>query len=205
MLTLILHIEERKWRSLQSVFRCDCGVEITHIDSCVKFGKVTSCGCQIGRHERHGMARSPEYKNWDAMMQRCLNSKCKDYPQYGGRGIKIHEPWRDFVNFYRYMGNRPTKKHTLGRVDNDGNYEPGNVEWQTPAQQNVNTRGNHMLTYNGETLTISQWCEKTGIPQSALYQRIYYGWSVDKALTQPVRQKKKTNDNRKCKDSDIMG
>lgn len=91
-------------------------------------------------HWRHGESESPEYKSWEMMIQRCTNPNYSAFRYYGHRGITICERWLDFTNFLSDMGKRPTSKHTLGRKDNDGNYEPNNCEWQTRAQQSQNSR-----------------------------------------------------------------
>jgi len=88
---------------------------------------------------KHGMTHTSEYKAWAAMKTRCLNSAYSDYAHYGGRGIKIHQPWvDDFMAFYRYVGPRPSPEHSIDREDNDGHYEPGNVRWATKQQQSAN-------------------------------------------------------------------
>jgi hypothetical protein len=90
---------------------------------------------------KHGKINTPEYRAWGSMKTRCLNPSYTDYPRWGGRGIKIHQPWvEDFMAFYRDVGPRPSPKHSLDRIDNDGDYEPGNVRWATKLQQTQNRR-----------------------------------------------------------------
>jgi hypothetical protein len=90
---------------------------------------------------KHGMVGTPEYRTWDAMKTRCLNPKSANYPDWGGRGITIYEPWvQDFQSFYAYVGPRPSPSHSIDRIDNDRGYEPGNVRWATKAQQSDNRR-----------------------------------------------------------------
>ena len=88
------------------------------------------------------MIHTPEYRAWSLMKDRCLNPKSSNYPDYGGRGIKVYEPWvADFMAFYNYVGPKPTPWHSLDRYpDNSGNYEPGNVRWATKLQQTQNRR-----------------------------------------------------------------
>lgn len=91
--------------------------------------------------ERHGMYYSPEYRIWSNMITRCTNVKRSDYKNYGGRGIKVCNSWREsFEAFYRDIGKRPSKMHSIDRIDVDGNYEPGNVRWTLRAAQNQNQR-----------------------------------------------------------------
>ena len=87
----------------------------------------------------HGLSRDPLYKQWSGMIQRCYNKKHEKYRIYGARGIRVCDEWRyNFKNFYDYMPKRPSKNYTLDRIDNDGNYEPGNVRWATRTQQQYN-------------------------------------------------------------------
>jgi hypothetical protein len=85
--------------------------------------------------------RRPEYVTWAGMKQRCLNPHCADYKRYGGRGIGICERWRNsFENFFTDMGPKPSPKYSIDRIDNDGNYEPGNCRWATSGEQQTNKR-----------------------------------------------------------------
>lgn len=93
--------------------------------------------------ESHGKYRSPEYKIWTAMKQRCGNRKCSEYRSYGGRGIAVCDRWSDsFSAFIADMGERPGPEYQIDRIDNDGNYEPENCRWATPAQNSQNQRSN---------------------------------------------------------------
>src|ERR1700684_2689322 len=119
------------------------------------------------------------------MIRRCCNPKQKHYDKYGGRGISVCDHWlASFDNFNADMGARPTLKHTLERVDNDGNYEPGNCKWATKKEQSRNTRTNVNITFNGETMCLSAWAEKVGLDRRTLDYRIrVYKWPLAKALT----------------------
>jgi hypothetical protein len=124
---------------------CICGNKKTVFMNSLRSGATKSCGCLqrdvVSKTSfRHGLSRSPEYGIYHGMIQRCKNQKSKWFKYYGERGIKICERWlSSFENFLEDMGNRPTPKHTLERVNNDGNYEPGNCEWKTRTQQLRNT------------------------------------------------------------------
>jgi hypothetical protein len=118
---------------------------------------------------------APEYKQWSSMTQRCLNPKNAAFKNYGGRGIRVTESWvaqGGFAVFFAYMGPRPSADHSIGRIDNDGNYEPGNVRWETPMEQGANTRKIHPVTIDGVTKHVAQWARENGISASALHNRI---------------------------------
>lgn len=124
---------------------CGCGKNHEVYGHYLRQGVTKSCGClRVAKRLKHGFSRhgsrAPEYRLWTAMLQRCNNSRCRDYPRYGGRGIKVCERWRVFLNFYADMCPRPAKDLSLDRINNDGNYEPGNVRWATMAIQASNRR-----------------------------------------------------------------
>lgn len=133
---------------------------------------------------RSRLQKNPEYWVWAAMLQRCRNPRCRIYPLYGGRGITVCERWTDVRNFMADMGPRP-EGGTLDRIDNDGNYEPGNCRWATPAIQSANTRRAKFLTLNGETRQLHEWAAHLGLTAGALCTRIKR-WGVEKALSTPV-------------------
>ena len=122
---------------------------------------------------------SAGYGVWSAMRRRCYSPGDKDYPRYGGRGIGICERWRTlpsgFPNFTEDMGPRPSPLHTLDRINNDGNYEPGNCRWATHSEQNNNKRNNVIIEINGERLNISQWAKKTGVSKGTIHARLERG------------------------------
>jgi hypothetical protein len=107
-------------------------------------GKTQSCGClfaeTLGNRRTHGMSRTPTYGVWQDMRKRCENPKSKSYPDYGGRGIKVCKRWLRFENFLADMGERPSLQHEIDRVDNDGDYKPGNVRWINDGQAQTRNR-----------------------------------------------------------------
>ena len=152
-----------------------------------------SAGCKRCRSPllKHGLARRPEYPCWVQMRHRCRNPNATGYKHYGGRGITVYEGWSDFVRFLVDVGPRPSPTHTLERLDNNGNYEPGNVVWATMHIQRRNTRVNHVLTYRELTLTITDWAIRSGLCRQTLNKRLRNGWGIERALTEPVHVKQR--------------
>lgn len=125
--------------------KCDCGSEKVIRVMLLKKGITTSCGClsreltsQIKR--THGFSSHPSYGTWRSMIVRCTDSTSKEYKNYGGRGISICDRWQDVNNFIADMGARPSKQHSLDRIDVNGNYEPENCKWSTAPEQMKNRR-----------------------------------------------------------------
>lgn len=143
-------------------------------------------------HRTHGNANKiPEYSVWKKMRHRCLTPSHQFYARYGGRGISICESWSKFENFYRDMGPRPTEKHTLDRINNDGNYEPNNCRWATRATQSANRSNNVFLTHDGQSHSLQEWSRLLNISQGTLWSRLKNGWSVEKTLGQKVDSSKR--------------
>jgi hypothetical protein len=137
------------------------------------------------------MCTTAIYKLWFAMKARCTDPNSTSYPYYGARGITVCAAWRDsFETFLRDVGPRPSRQYTLDRIDNDRGYEPGNVRWATRTTQMRNTRGNRRLTYHGETWTIIEWAERLRLSAQAIRSRLFHGWTVERALSQPVQRRR---------------
>lgn len=178
--------------------RCDCGTEKYVSGYRMRKGITKSCGClkrEFGtRVRKHGMSGSRIYKIWCDMKARCYDKHRMYYYLYGGRGITVCREWREFENFIRDMGEPPTQKHTIDRIDPNGNYEPSNCRWATMKEQANNTRSNRMITHKGETRTMSQWADEAGMSSDNIKDRLNkLGWTVEKALSTPLNKcKKKT-------------
>lgn len=126
---------------------------------------------------------TPEYRAWHAMKDRCTNPRCAVWDRYGGRGITVCDRWlQSFSAFLADVGPRPESNMSIDRIDNNGNYEPGNVRWATQLQQQTNSSQARLLTLDGETLTISGWARRLGISRPALRQRLRLH-SIQEALS----------------------
>jgi len=121
------------------------------------------------------------------MISRCLNPRNDSFDNYGGRGIKVCYRWREsFVAFYKDMGPKPRRGLSIDRIDNNGNYEPGNCRWAGTFEQSRNMRKNILIEHDGRTHIISDWAVLSGIPLSLLSYRLKRGWSFDRAISTPV-------------------
>jgi hypothetical protein len=124
---------------------------------------------------------------WSDMKRRCFNPKAAQYRHYGGRGIDVCERWLVFENFYADMGDPPLGC-SIDRVDNDGNYGPGNCRWADRQQQNKNKRQTRLVTLNGVTKCLKDWCRDLGVPYERILHRINDGgWPIERALLTPER------------------
>lgn len=138
----------------------------------------------------HGMRKHPMYNTWVSMRQRCSDPKYHRWDRYGGRGIKVCERWLEFENFLEDMGVRP-KGTCIDRIDNDGDYEPGNCRWATRAEQCNNRRSNRWHTVNGATKNTTQWARDSGLSVHAVRMRINNGETMSQALDYLTRKKER--------------
>jgi hypothetical protein len=176
---------------------CDCGTEKTVFSTSLRSGKVVSCGCVRrerarenikkatgkGRGNlRHGMSKTPEWRVWAGIRQRCYDKNSPAYVYYGGRGVTVCERWSRFENFSSDMGLRPSPEHTLERVDNDGSYTPENCRWATRKEQARNRRSNFMVTAFGESLPLAAWAERFGVGRTTIVARILRGLPPEEAV-----------------------
>ena len=179
------------------VCKCDCGNEKKIISGALtrKIKPTRSCGClqkeamKTGRDNpayRHGHCkngkRSATLSIWTGMMRRCYEENCKSYKDYGGRGIKVCSRWHEFKNFLEDMGERPPNL-TIERIDNFGNYAPGNCKWIPKAEQNVNQRSNRVVEINGIKKPLVVWCRDLKLNYYTVHSRITkLKWEVSEAL-----------------------
>ncbi len=169
---------------------CDCGASATPFLNNIRRKLTTSCGCFRSEvHSTHGDWGSGEYHTWDGMLARCRNKEHESYPDYGGRGIAVCDRWLDYANFLHDMGRKPSEKHSIERIDTNGNYCKENCKWATSAEQSRNTRRNVRLTYDGQTMCAADWGALLGVSGQEISRRIRRGWSVERALTAPVKSR----------------
>jgi hypothetical protein len=203
-LTAMKYMGTHEQRGASWLCKCICGNEVIKKAGALKGGTKscsTACGVSKSNQQRatHGQARgarnTPQrnkntkpYNAWKSMNQRCYNLNSEHYDRYGGRGITVCAEWRDsFETFYKDVGEPPTTKHTLDRIDNNGNYEPSNVRWATRKEQANNRETNMYLEMQGKQMTYAEWAEYLGVPYHV----------VQKAL-----KKKFNSSNRKGKQNE---
>jgi hypothetical protein len=125
------------------------------------------------------------------MIQRCTNPNVPCHSNYGARGIAVCPRWREsFAAFLADMGRRPSSEHSIDRINNDGNYEPGNCRWATEDEQRRNRRVSHFITVDGESATLSEWAIRFRIGKSTIRERLKRGWTPKQAITVPVGMSK---------------
>ncbi len=146
----------------------------------------------------HGYCYTPEYRIWQAMKARINNPNSKFYHRYGGRGIKICDRWLEsdgqgFLNFLEDMGTKPSEKHSIDRINNDGYYEPSNCRWATQVEQTNNTGRNKRLLYKGIERSISEWSRRLRCNPNTLTGRLKRGLTIEEALAIPIDKSKRRN------------
>ncbi len=173
----------RSWKC-----RCLCGrIGIVSTNNLIK-GRSKRCKTCSNRRKAL-QQRTPkythpdEYNIWQHLKRRCLNPKDKNFRHYGARGITVCERWRhSFENFLADMGPRPSPQHSIDRIDNNGDYEPGNCRWATKKEQSRNTRSNRLFTHEGETMCLAEWARLSGVERSCLAYRVRH-WTFAEAIS----------------------
>lgn len=189
------YISPKGQKQSQWLCKCECGNIVKVVRSVLQNGHTRSCGClrkeiSVSANLKHGMIDTPVYKEWENMKARCYTKSSSRFNRYGARGIIVCDRWRNsFEAFYADVSILPNfgkEGYSLNRIDNDGNYEPNNVEWADKITQANNTSTNHYLTYSGKTQTIAQWAREYNIGSATLLYRVNAGWNIERALTEPA-------------------
>ena len=174
----------------QILWRCSClcGGKVIIVRQKIVSGHTKSCGCLRSeaakkRGTTHGMRDTQEYNIWGVMIQRCTNPRNPAWKWYGARGIKVCDKWFEFSEFYKDMGSRPTSKHSIDRIDVNGDYAPGNVRWVLPKDQANNHRNNLILEVDGRLMTLAEAVNITGVNYNTAYYRFKKNWDVERVLT----------------------
>jgi hypothetical protein len=176
-LTVVTSLGVIKSHSMCEVL-CDCGkVKIVTATS-LKNGKTRSCGCLkieglLARSSSHCLSKTPLYSVWKDMMRRCLNPESHEYKNYGERGITVCDAWRNPETFIAECPAKPDGPYHFDRIENDGNYEPGNVRWSTRSESMRNVRHNLWIDYNGQRRLLIEVAEELGIRRDTLRARIF--------------------------------
>jgi len=172
------------------LFLCDCDRTPAFYAWSEVLKRSPGMCCKLCRNEivraamtTHGMRFTTFYRVWRNMLDRCENSNHEAYPCYGGRNISVCERWHTFENFRDDMLATYSQELTIERLNNNGNYEPGNCEWRGRKHQASNRRTNKFLTHNGQTHTYSGWAEIIGLDKTTIRKRVLRGWPVWKILS----------------------
>lgn len=184
---------------------CDCG-NLARVQNNNLQTRQLSCGClrnemtktrSLTHGETVGRSPTPEYRAWQSMIKRCYYKKSRRWERYGGRGIGVCKEWKeDFASFLDAVGRRPTRRHSLDRIDNDGDYKPGNVRWATKSEQAKNQSRNAIYVFHGKSYCLSDLVEFSGVGLSTIQTRLRLGWSVEEAVTSPRTNKWKRSATR---------
>lgn len=166
---------------------CTCGGQWIGVGYSLTSGQTKSCGCLSVKHKESG---SRLYKVWQDMLNRTRNTNLSNYERYGARGIAVDKNFMDYLEFKKCLleeaGEWPGSGYSLDRINNNKGYEPGNLRWATPKQQQRNTRFNRIITINGEVLAFSAAVEKYGKTcYQTIMSRINNGWTTEEAFFTP--------------------
>lgn len=192
--TVLGYLGKNAHRQAMWEVECTCGSIRKVVGCSLSGGHSTSCGCiatekMVVASTKHGhgkrSGRSSEMTAWKNMKMRCCNPKTLSYNLYGGRGIQVCERWlNSFENFLADMGEKPVPKrrYTLERKDTNGNYEPANCIWATHKEQARNLRCNRIVEHEGDSKTLAEWSEISGVEYNKLRKRLNRGWAIGAAL-----------------------
>jgi len=171
---------------------CDCS-NITYVETRV-LKTTVSCGCYKTdiikqRLTTHGQSKKRSYRIWTLMMNRCFNPKNASWRYYGGRGITVCDRWQSYENFAEDMEEPPSKQHSIDRKNSDGNYGPDNCQWATPMEQVRGRRNTAMITIDGVSRPLIEWCKIAGTKYVTAFGRLRKGWPPKEAIFTPANQR----------------
>lgn len=187
-----------KRRPKKFICLCNCGKTTTVVVASLTNGDTRSCGCLRNqatseRSKTHGKTKTPEYKIWSMMKDRCQNPKSTAYHRYGARGIYVCDRWQSFENFYLDMGPKPTKRHEVERKDNDGPYAPENCIWVTRKAQTRNRCNTiWVVCQDGTKVSLVEECERLGLDPKTIRARVNRGRTPEDAISSPIRMLKRS-------------
>lgn len=194
MLTCVCIGEKDKSGKTQWNVFCECGAKKLVRLNDLRSNKVTSCGCKrIALSKKHGLHSHELYMTWYGMIERCRNSNHVGFLRYGGSGIDVCERWAESINnFIDDMGERPSKLHTLDRIDNTKGYSKENCRWATKKEQSRNRKDNVYVVYNGINILLKDLSELKNINYQVLHRRLFIsGWDIEKSINEIVKTKNK--------------
>jgi hypothetical protein len=202
-LTVISREPNDKNGSARWLCVCSCGIHKSIPARRLVSEETKSCGCYLiaKSSTQQGGSKNIAYNSWKGMVARCHNTKNKDYCRYGALGITVYEEWiNSFQAFITHIGPKPTAKHSVDRFDNTVGYVPGNVRWATATEQQANRKCTVKVLYQGRLQPLSVLATKHGKDHCLVYTRVIkYGWSVEDALTRPLRKDlHRLNNVREC-------
>lgn len=186
-------------KAIKWLCKCDCGEMKSILGASLKQNKSVSCGCYqkeitSKNMKKHGMSYSDEHRIWAAMKDRCLNPKNMGAKNYSQRGIGICERWQNsFILFYKDMGKRPSKKHSIERVNNNKGYSPSNCKWEVRKRQARNKRSNRIIEINGVKKCLADWLDIYRITRHSFISRVKCGMSIEDALSNKPTPRKKNH------------
>lgn len=195
---LVLQFSKKQKKDYYWECKCDCGKLKIVNGRCLRSGNIKSCGCYknelfCNMATTHKSSRTKLYNIYKYMLGRCYNKNNDRYKNYGGRGIKVCDEWKnDFMNFHDWAYENGYKeeilpngrnKWTIDRIDVNGNYEPSNCRWITIQEQALNKTNTVKLSYKGETLSRKEWANKLGINDLTITWRLKNGWDIEKVFS----------------------
>lgn len=180
---VVLHFTKKRLRGMAVwLCRCDCG-KLKLVAGPYLTRGTKSCGCLIGKNIKHGGVGTTTYASWSSMWRRYHNRNSYIHK----KGIKICELWERYANFLADMGEKPKgQRISIDRIDNNGNYEPGNCRWATPRDQARNRASARIVEYKGERKSVVLWAEQYGVKYNTLLRRLNAGWQIENAFVVPA-------------------